>query len=182
MEGILVATLAFMPLAFGVVEAWSEEIVLLSAAVLFMCVFLRGIAVGRTSVTWTWAYVPLAAFLIVALIQLVPMPSAWIDVLSPNTVQQKTTLLSDLSDGADLLSTLTLSFYPHATRHDLRLVLAAVAVFVVVLDVYRRPDQIMRLLGAITVIGGGVAVLALLQNVAGNDRIYWCVSSPHGMA
>ena len=181
-EGILVATLAFMPLAFGVVEAWSEEIVLLSAAVLFMCVFLRGIAVGRTSVTWTWAYVPLAAFLIVALIQLVPMPSAWIDVLSPNTVQQKTTLLSDLSDGADLLSTLTLSFYPHATRHDLRLVLAAVAVFVVVLDVYRRPDQIMRLLGAITVIGGGVAVLALLQNVAGNDRIYWCVSSPHGMA
>lgn len=181
-EGIVMATLAFMPLAFGVVQAWSEEVVLVSAAVLSVCLLLKGIVVGRMSFTWTWAYVPLAAWIAVALIQLTPMPSAWIGVLSPNTVEQKTALLSDLSNGADLLSTLTLSFYPHATRHDLRLVLAAAAAFVVVLNVYRRPDQIMRLLAAITVIGGGVAVLALIQNVAGNGKIYWCIPSPHGMA
>lgn len=182
MEGILIVTLAFMPLAFGAVEAWSEEIVLALVAALSVGFLVKGLAVGRMSFTWTWAYLPVAAFLLVVLLQLIPMPRAWIGVLSSNTVEQKTILLGDLPNGNDLLSRMTLSFYPHATRHDLRLVLAVAAVFVVVIDLYRRPDQILRLLGALTVIGAGIAVLTLIQNVAGNGRIYWLIATPHGMA
>jgi len=181
MEAILIVTLGFMPLAFGAVEAWSEEIVLALVMALCVCGFLKGLVVGRMSLTWTWAYVPMAVFLVVVLVQLIPMPPAWIGVPSPNTVEQKTVLLSDLPNGNDLLSRMTLSFYPCATRHDLRLVLAVAAVFVVVIDLYRRTDQIMRLLGAIAVIGAGVALLALIQNVAGNGEIYWFVPTPHGM-
>lgn len=182
MEGIVIATLAFMPFAFGVVETWSEEIVLALAAALSVCFLLKAIVVGKMPFTWTWGYVPVAAFFVVALIQLIPMPPAWIGVLSPNTVEQKTMLLNDLPNSNEVLSTMTLSFYPWATRHDLRLMLALVAVFVVVTNVYRRPDQIMRLLGAITAIGAGVALLALVQSVAGNGKIYGCIPSPHGSA
>ncbi len=181
-EGILIAMLAFMPLAYGVVEAWSEAVVLALAAALSVCFLLKGIVTGRVRLTWTWAYIPVAAFLAVVVLHLIPMPPAWVGVLSPHTVTEKTMLLADLPAGRDVLSTMTLSFYPWATRHDLRLVLAGVAVFVVVINTWRRPDQIMRLLGAITAIGAGVAVLALLQNVAGNGKIYWCVCSPHGTA
>jgi len=182
MEGLLILTLAFMPLAFGTVEAWSEEIVLALAAALSICFLLKGIVLGRMALTRTWAYVPVAAFIGVAVIQLIPMPPAWVGVLSPNTVEQKAMLLSDLPNGDEVLSTMTVSFYPWATRHDVRLALAVAAVFVVVLNVYRRPDQIMRLLGAITAIGASVALLALAQNLVGNGKIYWYILSPHGTA
>ena len=70
---------------------------------------------------------------------------------------------------------MTLSFYPNATKHNLRLVLAIAGVFVVVLNVFRRPDQIKRLLVAITAIGGVIAAIALAQNIFGNGKIFWLV-------
>ena len=63
---------------------------------------------------------------------------------------------------------MTLSFYPNATKHNLRLILAIAAVFLVVVNVYRRTEQIKRLLGAIAIIGGSIAVLALAQDLLGN--------------
>ena len=68
---------------------------------------------------------------------------------------------------------MTLTFYPLATAHDLRLLLVAAVVLVVVLNVYRRPDQIKRLLGAIAISGGAMALLALAQDLLGNGKIYW---------
>ena len=181
-ETILISALLFMPFAYGVVEAWSEEIVLVLAAALSVCVLLKTLVIGRASFTWTWAYVPVVMFITVVVLQLIPMPPTWIGAVSPHTVEQKTALLRDLPEGEAVLRRMTMSFYPWATRHDLRLVLAVAAVFAVVLNVYRRPEQIMRLLAAITAIGAAVALLALAQNIAGNDKIYWCVSSPHGSA
>jgi len=181
-EGLLIAALAFMPFLFGVVEAWSEEVVVALAAAMCICFLLKMILVEGCVVTWTWAYVPVAVFVLVAVVQLIPMPPGWVSRVSPNTVEQKTMLLADLPEAERVLSTVTVSFYTWATRHDLRLVLAALAVFAVVLNVYRRPEQVMRLLGAIVIVGAAVALLCVLQNVAGNDRIYWVVSTPHGTA
>ena len=64
--------------------------------------------------------------------------------------------LGDLPHAVEVRSHMTFSFYPHATRHGLRIVLAVAAVFAVVLNVYRRPEQIVRLLA---VIAAGVAVM-----------------------
>jgi O-antigen ligase len=77
---------------------------------------------------------------------------------------------------------MTLSFYPNATKQNLRLVLCVAAVFFVVLSVYRRPDQIKRLLAGIAIIGGSIAVLALAQDLLGNGKIYWFVSPGAGQA
>ena len=181
-ERFLVALLVFMPLAFGVVEAWSEMIVVVLAGAISVCFLLKPVVARSQSAIWTWAYVPVAVFVVVVLVQLIPLPSAVVQVISPNTVSRKTELLSDLDHASEVLSSMTVSFYPYATRHGLRLVLAIVAVFTVVLNVYRRPDQIMRLLVAIAAIGAGVAVLALAQNLFGNNKIYWFVESPHGSA
>jgi len=181
-EGLLIGVLAFMPLAFGAVEAWSEEVVLVLTAVMSVCFLLKLIVRKQVPITWTWAYVPIVVFLLVVVVHLIPLPSGWVRLLSPNTAALKTELLGGLPDARGELSHMTLTFYPYATRHDLRLVLATVVVFVVVFNVYRRSEQIVRLLGAITIIGAAVALLCLLQNVAGNDKIYWFVSSPHGTA
>jgi tetratricopeptide (TPR) repeat protein len=182
MEWLLMALLAFMPFAFGAVEAWSEEVVLLLTAALSVCFCVRLLMGRDRPVLWTWAYVPVLAFLAVAVLQLVPLPFGLLRLISPNTALQKAELLADLHGGDAVRPALEISFYRCATRHDLRLVLAAGAVFVVVLNVWRRPGQILRLLQAVVVIGAGVALLALAQNVAGNDKLYWFVTSPHGTA
>lgn len=110
---LLVGLLAFMPLAFGVVHAWSEEVVvaLSSATVILLllrCLFRRG------GLRWTWAYIPIVLLLLIAVLQLVPLPVRWVSALSPNTVSLKTELLGDLSDAGARWNFMTLTFYPQS--------------------------------------------------------------------
>lgn len=181
-EWLLVALLAFMPLAFGVVHAWSEEVVIILSGSIVVCFVLKLLFHRSQKMVWSWAYVPIGLFLFVAVLQLVPLPAQLVSIISPNTVALRTELLGDLPNADRLLKSMSLSFYSNATKHDLRLVLAVVAVFVVVLNVFRRPDQIKRLLMAITVIGGVIAAITLAQNIFGNGKIYWFVPTRYGMA
>ncbi len=181
-EWLLTALLIFMPLAFGVVEAWSEMIVIALVSMISVCFFLKPVVARTSSTIWTWAYVPVAVFILVVLVQLIPLPTGVVQWISPNTAARKVALLGDLPNAGESLSQMTLSFYPHATCHGLRLALAAAAVFAVVVNVYRRPEQIVRLLVTIAGIGAGIAVLAVAQNLFGNNKIYWFVESPHGVA
>ncbi len=172
-EILLVSSLVFCPLALGVVHAWSEQVVIALAAALGLVFLLKLVVFQSTPFVWTWAYIPIILFVLTAAFQLLPLPSAHVQAISPHTVALKTELLGDLPEADKALSSMTLSFYPRATKRDLRLVLAVAVVFVVVVNVYREPARIKRLLGAIAIIGGGIAVLALAQDVAGNGKIYW---------
>jgi len=174
-EGILYALLAFCPLALGAVHAWSEEVVILLAAGLSLAFGLKLVLYRSIRLVRTWAYVPVVLFLLTATVQLLSLPVPLVRTMSPQAAAIKTDLLSDLPDAAEALSSMTLSFYPRATRHDLRLVLAVAAVFVVVSSFYRDRARIKRLLAAIVIIGGSVAVIALMQDLTGNSKIYWSV-------
>lgn len=176
-EWLLIALLAFMPLAFGVVHAWSEEIVIAVTGAIVTCFLLKLLVHHRQKPIWTWAYVPIALFIVVAVLQLIPLPARLVSIVSPNTVTLRTELLGDLPDAETLLESMPLSLYSNGTKHDLRLVLTVAAVFVVVLNVFRRSDQIKRLLMAIALIGGLVAAITLAQNLLGNGKIYWFISS-----
>jgi len=177
---LLIGLLAFMPLAFGVVHTWSEEVVIVLSGAIVICFVLKLLCYRDQGIIWTWAYVPLAAFLLISIFQLIALPRSMVKIISPNTSALRTELLSDLPNAQTFLQWMTLSFYPYATKHDLRLVLAVAAVFAVVLNVYRRPDQIKRLLMAITLIGGTIALITLGQNLFGNGKIYWFVPTRHG--
>jgi O-antigen ligase/tetratricopeptide (TPR) repeat protein len=180
-EWLLVALLAFMPLAFGARAAWSEEIVIILSGIIAICFSLKLLYRRQEGIVWTWCYIPIALFLALAVFQLISLPTFLVSMISPNTARLKTELLSDLL-GVDGLKLMPISFYPNATKHDLRLVLSAGAVFIVVLNVFRHPAQIKRLLLAITLIGGIVASIALAQDIFGNGRIYWLVATPNGIA
>lgn len=181
-EWLLISLLAFMPLAFGAVQAWSEEVVIALAAAISVCFLLKLLFEEHARPVWSWTYVPVALFILVAVFQLIPLPTSLVNAISPNTAAIKKDLLSDLASSDASFESMTLSFYPNATMHDLRLVLAGAAVFFVVANVYRRSDQIKRLLAAIAIIGGSMAVLALAQNLLGNGRIYWIVPTGHAQA
>lgn len=174
-ERLLIALMMFMPISFGAVEAWSEAIVVTIAAAISICFLLKLLYERDVRPVWSWSYLPVILFILVVILQLIPLKTSLVDSLSPGTAAVKTELLSDLPGTDAALESMTFSFYPNATRHDLRLVLAIVTVFIIVLNVYRRPDQIKRLLTIIAVIGGAMALLALAQDLVGNGRIYWIV-------
>ena len=143
-EWLLIAMLAFAPLAFGVVEAWSEEIVLALAAAISIVFCVKVLALRKRSVTWSWSYVPILVFVAMAGAQLIPLPTSVIRLISPQAAETKVQLLTDLPYVDSVASSMTLSFYPHATWHDLRLILAVAAGFAVVFNVFRRPAGCYR--------------------------------------
>ena len=181
-EWLLISLLAFMPLAFGAVEAWSEEVVVVLVGSICICFLLKLVFERNTRFIWSWAYIPIMLFILVAAFQLISLPTSLLSVISPSTAATKQELLGDLPNSSKLLRSMTLSFYPAATKHNLRLVLAIAAVFLVVVNIYRRTEQIKRLLAAIAVIGGSIAMLALAQDLVGNGKIYWIVSPGVGEA
>jgi len=176
-EWMLGGLLAFMPLAFGVVHAWSEEIVIALSGMVVFCFLLKLVYYRNLYLIWSGSYAAVAIFLFVVVFQLIPLPTVLVKIISPNTAILKTELLGDLSNADTLIRSMPLTFYSNATEHDLRLAMSVAAVFVVVLNVFRRPDQIKRLLMVISVIGGFVALISLAQNLFGNDKIYWFISS-----
>lgn len=178
-EWLLISLLAFMPLAFGVVHAWSEEIVIIISGAIVMCFLLKFLFNRKHEIIWTWAYIPLGIFLILVVIQLIPLPEWLVSTVSGNTAAMKKELLGDLPDSDKLLKSITLTFYPFATKHDLRLILALAGVFFVVLNEFNRPAKIKRLLKAIVFIGTFIALISLGQNILGNGKIYWFVENHH---
>jgi O-antigen ligase len=169
-EALLAVLLAFMPWAFGAVNAWSELGALALAGVLVLIVLARA-AVDRTfSLVGTWTYAPLVLFLALASLQLAPLPRGLVAALSPAAVDAPAKLL-----GADVAAErpATLSMYPLATAHCLRLIMLGAAVFFVVVNSFRTPPQIRRLLGIVFVIGCVEAALALLQIFTRAEQMYW---------
>lgn len=178
-EVTVVVLLAFMPLAFGVVHAWSEEIVLLLTALVSVLFALRSWGAGCI---WSWIYVPILLFLALVTIQLIPLSTDVVRAVSPHTVELRKELLGDLPNSGQILTKMKLSLYPYATWRGLRLALVLATVFTVILNVFRSPNQIRRLLVSICVIGGAVVSLALAQDLLGNGKIYWFAEVPNGYA
>jgi tetratricopeptide (TPR) repeat protein/O-antigen ligase len=181
-EGLMIGLLAFMPLALGAAQAWSEQVVVALTGSMVLCLTLKLTLCKNCQAVWSWAYLPLVLFLILVSLQLVPLPAPIVQAVSPSTAALKTELLSDLPNAPTILDSMTISFYPLATRHGLCLLLAATGVFVVVVNVYRSPGQIKRLLGIVVFIGAGVALLALAQNLWGNGKIYQLIPTWNGKA
>ena len=180
-EKLLVGLLIFMPLALGAISAWAEEVVIVLSSLILLVFGLKQVVYPSQRFVRTWAYVPVMIVVLAAVVQLVPWPKAWVNAVSPNTVTLKRELLDGIpvSDvNAPAPETMTISLYPHATEHDLRMLLAVAGVFVVVLNVFRRTDQVKRLLLSIALIGGSIALLAFMQDLFGNGKIFWVI--PNG--
>lgn len=181
-EWLLISLLAFMPLAFGVVAAWSEQIMLFLCAALWT-VFAAGLALsGYRSLRWHWTYAPVLAFLLIAVLQSIRLPAGIVQILSPGTVATWQQLFEDTPELHSRLRTMPLSFYPRATGHDLRLAFAVATVFFIVVNGYRRPGQIKRLLAAVSIIGAAIVVICLAQDLLGNGKIYGFVPVGNGTA
>src|SRR5262249_2767212 len=68
-----------------------------------------------------------------------------------------------------------LTFNAQATRHDLRVVLFAIVIFVTTVTISSDPRRVRRILAAVTIIAVATAILALAQDVTHTRSIYWSI-------
>lgn len=170
-EMLLGCVLVFGPLALGSVQPWSELVLLLLVTCMVGAFFGRLLLDPHSEgCRWSWTYLPLIAFLLLVAAQLLPLPWGLLGTVSPATAGLKQQLLSDLPGGLPASS--TLSFYPYATWHDLRILLGASALFIVVSNTFRGEEQIRRLLAIIAIAGALVVIVALYQDLKGTSLIY----------
>ncbi len=159
-ELLLAGLLVFAPFAFGSVGVWSQFIVVCFITGITGVYCLKLLASRDATPVGTWAYLPVTLYIGLVIVQLIPWPAARVGAFSPNTISLRTRLLGDLPDAGDLLKRATITFHVAATRHDLRLIIAAAALFVVIVNTYRRPEQIRRLLVTLSITGALVAIVA----------------------
>ena len=139
---ILIALLIFTPIAFGSVEIWAfslMELGILLIIVLFAIQqsLLRPLPIAHSPLPLAFthsrlfAFTILLCFLFLALIlfQMIPLPAAWVKVISPQTYNLRTQLLNDLMTNYPITSNsmtnnllpvphslFPLSFFPFATK------------------------------------------------------------------
>src|SRR4051812_5277911 len=101
-EILLAALLVFMPAAFGAVEAWSELIVLVLTGAIAACFFAKLLVHGQARIIGSWAYLPVALFIAIVLLQLAPFSRGLIAALSPDTAAIKGRLLADIPNAAEV--------------------------------------------------------------------------------
>src|SRR5688500_1611321 len=88
-EVLLVALLAFMPAAFGAVEAWSEAVAFALGAAIAICLALRAGAAPARELRPSLAWLAVALFIAVVAAQLLPLPMSIVRVISPQTAALK---------------------------------------------------------------------------------------------
>lgn len=162
--------IVFTPLAFGTVEPWSIAI---AEAGIYAIALLWGLAmvsageirIERTVFNLCWLLV-----LLIALLQVIPLPLQLIRMISPKTaaLYQHVEFDGRLTD-----SWHTLSLVPHATRQAFVRLLALALLFWVTMNHLQTRRQIDRMIRVVMMTGFGLAFFGIIQHVSGNGKLYW---------
>lgn len=196
MNGLIEATaiflVAFSPIAFGATERWSKLVVVTAACSMCALWCFRAILKRKLAFAKGPLNLLVAAFILLACIQLVPLPGFLASRLSPATVQAETGSLPLAAESAlagpwsaaqrptQGASARSISVNPAAGRSSLYLIVSYAIAFLVILNTFRRRSQISRLLGAVIGIGFTVAILGILGHVAPNGKLLWFRDPPGG--
>jgi O-antigen ligase len=187
----LVTLIVFTPLAFGTVEAWSVALmewgIWCLVVVAAVAAWWPGTRDGNPY-RMTGLEVPVALFIAYCGLQLVPMPRAWLEHLSPGAARMSAgaaivgdspVAIPETQAGQDPLLNVPskrmapLSINAGITRERILLLLSLAAVFFLVARWATEPQRVLFLLSAVTATGFGVALFGLVQYLTWNGKIYW---------
>ena len=185
----VVALLIFTPLAFGTVQKWSVSLFEIGAYLLLMLLLFKGTLTGFKDNINAASYdgngaesggfepfkkgplkaaaILMALFVGLVFLQLLPLPDAILQVVSPNALH-----LYEKFGGAST-SFHSISINRYATRHELLLLLAYLSVFFVIIGHYRTKKQLSSLVCTVFYLGIFLVLLALLQKATWNGRLLW---------
>lgn len=174
LEGLIYLFIGYLPLAFGGVMPVSYVVIIAASSLIAATFAVRCVCEPAADVVVSKAFLPLFGLVGVVLFQLVPLPAAILEWLSPVTASAWAELAA--ARGVEFESG-TLSLYPRGTWEDLTVLLAGTVLVVVGATLFHRRAPFRRLLAAVAIVALAVALIGLAQIALGAENIYWYFES-----
>jgi len=175
MEYGLYFLIVLTPFAFGTVESWSiaiAEVVIFTVALAWglKMVALGVIRIERTPFNICWLLV-----LGFGLLQIVPLPLRFVQILSPHAYA----LYQDMAIESSLNATWrTLSLYPYATKLEILRLSALALLFWVAANHLRTREQVERVVWVVMGTGFLLAMFGIIQHFTWNGKLFWVREFP----
>jgi O-antigen ligase/tetratricopeptide (TPR) repeat protein len=169
---IYLFVLFFAPLAFGTSELWSlasVEVIIGIAAT--ACCGLSWFCRNRTFLVP--GLIPLSLLLAFIALQLVPLPVGLVRVIAPAVYDAYSPVISMTGE-----AWIPLSIHQQATLQELFRFAAYCFIYILTIQLLVDHQRLKRTLFAITWLGAGIALMAILQKVGSPKLIYWFRAVP----
>lgn len=160
--------LILTPLALAGVPVWASSLMQIAAFLLFAVWLHKASAEAAINLKAGSLLAFFGFFLLLAAVQLLPVPMSLLEVISPGSASIYRAGESDYAGTWH-----PISLYPQATLNELLNLLAYGSIFLVVSNHFRSKDQILSLVRTIVIMGCVLVCVAVLQKAAWNGRIYW---------
>lgn len=165
---IFIFVLIFAPLAFGTVEQWSLTVMETFSILAFFLLLLENLKHKDSSLYEIPGVIPLLLLLAYILIQLIPLPSGIIKVISPETYN----LYRDTSIN-EPQTWITLSINKKATLMEFFRIAAYVAFYILAVQLLTKKDILKKTIAVVVIFASLLSFLGLLQHILSNNKIYW---------
>lgn len=177
-DAALLAALIATPIAMGGRHPLGQAILTLAAGLATISWLLRAWGQGKTE--WRWSVVDLlfAMGLAVGIVQLVPLPADVLAAISPSL----SNLLPCWSDGPLTLGRwTTLSLTPGETLTGIQILFAQAILVAILFQRVRQggPPEAERVLTVVAGATGLLAMLGVVQYLAGNGKYLWVYEFVH---
>ncbi|MFC1488277.1 O-antigen ligase family protein [Thermodesulfobacteriota bacterium] len=176
----IIALLIFAPLAFGSVHVWAYSIMEIGVFSLLALWFAdRFIFSKSDAVEWVKTPMNLALLLLILLIglQMVPLPSSLVSIISPRTFNDKMQLMELMGKvnrpAFQKSSWMFLSYSVHPTLTEWLKLVAYPGMFFLVLNTIKSKKQIDVLVTVLVLIGLFEAVYAIIQIFSVTPKVWW---------
>jgi O-antigen ligase/tetratricopeptide (TPR) repeat protein len=166
---LFIGLLIFTPLAFGTVETWS--IALMEAATffaLFLFLFDK-IRQKETSLYEIPGILPLLCFLVYILLQLIPLPSGIIAIISPETYK----LYQTTQSFEKPIQWMSLSINQKATMAEFFRISCYGAFYILTVQILTDRKLFKRVITVLVVFASVLSLFGILQHVLSNNKIFW---------
>jgi len=172
--------IVFSPLAFGATEPWSIALVAIVCLLACLLCLMAGRA-GHCSLYRPPGLVALLSLAGFMLFQLVPLPPAALQLISPATWQIYRDTIWVASPG----SWMPISVAPEATLAQFIRLCAYGAFYLLTTQLLSVQERLKKILTILTVFAGLYSLVGILQFFLPGDRILWVLKtwpehSPHG--
>lgn len=187
-ESGLIFLLIFTPLALGTVHTWSITIMELTVLFLFLVWMFKWTFEGRektvtddSTISDSFSgfrlkgnvlFIPLVLFLVLIILQLIPLPPKVLKILSPETYKIYAEYLP-YEWPAQNAKWRTISIYTYATNTEFYKILIYGLVFFLIINTITTKKQINSLIKTIIFMGFFLAFFGVIQKLSWNGGIYW---------
>ena len=187
-RGCVLVAVVVAPWLFGAGDTWAYMVLCLLIYIGAIFWLFRVLGSQETHIRAAGTTVVLLAVAVLAVFQILPLPSGFVRQISPVAAEAqrearalvRTAGVSEFVPAGVSVSahSQTLSASPGAGRHSLYLVAAAIAVFVVTANCFHRWHELRW---AVSVLVGSsfiMAVLGIIHEFSGNTAVLW-LHEPH---